>query len=807
MGRFNNYQSDLVYTPQTFEKLALLPMQLRKRQDDLEAQNDLIQLNIANTKVAPGYQEAYDRKRQDFENKSKSLAERMASEGSGNPNLIKEFQNLKRQYNNDAAATGIFGAGAQRYKDDLESEKVYTQYGVEKSGQNPDQVAKKWKEKYNADQEKIRQGLANDPNYIPDQVVHDYAPRAVSVTDFAKQLQGLIGASSYSKSRDILTDLSNATIKGSDGLLSVNTKSDMYKNNKNQVQGFVNLMNSNLLDKASPLNQHLKYNDKDPYEYVNDVQNLATMLYSSDEAHANKINPIGGGSGASASVATPKDNQGGVILQERTQRSPDMEIVLPYFNEGKPVNLNGANVNQIEKHMEQLEQAGVPEIQSQQYATQKQAVIDFKEGVKMFDLANNDLMEEAFKKTKYYSKDGKRGLEGKVNRARSYGEFVQRQKEMEAQTAIQLKQRGVSDSEIRRILSESENYMNQVKQDIREKTGASDLMYSQNVYGFGFNEASAKLVDSSVDFLKSNAQFFKDQAGKNSFAYQVNDDGSEELINTADLNAPTASDIRVSSIATKNGKGVPSIGLELRYKGKDGEPDSVRRLDLEVSDKTGNIAKEVIQKMLKETDDPKTAYVLNSVLDSASANQVIPDSKEYEGSAKGTKGASRSQSDMIVAFNAASTTGRNKNTINPRGSYQVISQGPHYALRVKQPGDVDYHVYNVNDLMYDRTPRGNSTTQRQKQDVKNKEVAALYTLLGYDPDLGVSSFVQGVHPITPEDNGDKRNILSLALNDYAMVFNRAGATQEERDNATNLFIERTKNIGLKSMNKAAFLKN
>src|SRR6478609_9063201 len=276
MGRFNNYQSDLVYTPQTFEKLSILPMMLKKRQDDMEAQNDLIGINIANTKVAAGYQEAYDKKRQEFDNKSKDLAQRMASEGAGNPNLIKEFQNLKRQYNQDAAATGIMGAGAQRYKDDLEAERLYTQYGVDKSGQNADQVTKKWKEKYAKEQEGIRAGLAADPNYIAAPIVHEYAPKAVDTADFARKLQPFIGSDSKTTTTEKLRKLNGSVLRDeTTGMLTVDTNSEMYKTNRNQVQGFVNLMNTQLLDSSSPLNQHLRYNDKDPKDYVKDIENIA----------------------------------------------------------------------------------------------------------------------------------------------------------------------------------------------------------------------------------------------------------------------------------------------------------------------------------------------------------------------------------------------------------------------------------------------------------------------------------------------------------------------------------------------------
>jgi hypothetical protein len=811
MGRFNNYQSDLVYTPQTFEKLAVLPMMLKKRQDDMEAQNDLIGLNIANTKVAAGYQEAYDTKRKEFESKSQNLAQRMASEGAGNPNLIKEFQNLKRQYNKDAAATGILGAGKQRYIDDLEAERLYTQYGVDKSGQNADQVTKKWREKYTKEQDEIKAGLAADPNYIAAPIVHEYAPKAVSVTDFAKQLQNLIGATSTSRTKDTLRDLSSATIKGSDGLLSINTESDMYKSNKNQVQGFVNLMNSNLLDKSSPLNQHLRYNDKDPKEYLDDVQNLAAMMTSSEEAHADKINPIGGGSAGSTSSSQTADDtkEGGVILQERTQRSPDLEIRIPNYNQGQPIKLSGANIKNVMQRMENLEKLGDPIINTKEYATQKQAVIDTKESMDQWDLAHSEEMKESFQKIK--PKNDQAFYGAPVVNYANYDDFIKKRKEMRSYIERNFNpipaSPGVNQVTKENVLAGFDDKTNNILQRAREATGKSDLMYAQNIYGFGFNDASAKLVEDSVPYLKNNAQYFIDQAGPNSFAYQRNEDGSEDPIDISTLNATAADEISISSVATKNGKGVPSIGLELKFKGADGEPDVIKRLDLEVTDKSGNIAREAIEKMKSKTADPKTKYVLDSVLDSASANQVIPDSKEYQGSGKNISGASKAQSNMIVTFNAASSTGRNKNTINPKGNYQLLSQGPHYALKVRQPGDADYHVYNINDLLYDRIPKGNSTTDRQKQDAKNKEVAAIYALMGYDPEVGISSFSKGVNPIAPEDNGDKRNRLSLALNDYVYAFNKAGATQQERDDATNLFIERTKDVGLKSMNKAAFLKH
>jgi hypothetical protein len=803
MGRFNTYQSDLKYEPRSFEKMAMLPMQLRKAQDAAEADANLVELNAANTKVSSGYQEAYDKQKQAFDNKAADISARLAKEGSGNPALMQEFTNLKRQYNLAASATGVFGAGAKRFKDEAEAEKAYTEYGITKAGQGYESVSSAWKEKMAGENEEIRKGLAENPNFIAKEMVHEYAPNKFDLGDFALKMKGIIGMNGGSSSEDLVAGL---TKDPATGQMSVNTNSTAWKNNKEQLMQFAQLAKSNLFDPTSDLNKHLRYNKRSLKEYLGDIDSYVGMMKVDEINTANKINPIGNGSSSGGSGAADKEEEG-VIVTEKTNRSPTLDVKLPGYNGGAGVKMNGANVKGIKRHMEMLEQAGDPIIYTPEYVAQKQAAISLDENVMKWDVANRSAMEEAFKKSKYFSRDGKRGLEGKINKASSYGEFISKQKEMEAQTAESLKKSGYSDLKIKSIMAESAAYMDKVNQDIRVETGQSDLMYKQNIYGFGFNDASAKLIESSVPYLKSQAQFFKDQAGKNSFAYEVDAQGNETPIDISELGASAADDIRISSIATRNGRGVPSIGITMKYKGTGGVADSEKRLDLEVKDEAGNIGKETVMRILSQTKDPKARYTLQSILDSASVNQVIPDSKEYEGSGTMTKGASKAQSNMIIAINASSNTGQNMNTINKTGSYQIISQGPHYALKVKQKGDADYHVYNVKDLLFDRIPKDNSTSDRYKQNVKNEEVASLYKLLGYNPKVGVDSFNNTSNPIVPEDSGSKRNTLSLALNEYADVFNKSGATQKERDEATNTLAEVAGNVGLKSMNKAAFLKN
>jgi hypothetical protein len=210
--------------------------------------------------------------------------------------------------------------------------------------------------------------------------------------------------------------------------------------------------------------------------------------------------------------------------------------------------------------------------------------------------------------------------------------------------------------------------------------------------------------------------------------------------------------------------------------------------------------------MKASTSDPKTVYILDSILDSASVNQVVPDSREFSAFGDQHGGASKAQSNMIVTYNRASKTGGRGNTINNTGNYQLVSEGQHFVLNVKQKNDKVYHIYNINDLLTDRVPSSNATTDKQKQSIKNDQVASLFLLTGYNNRDGVDSFSES-NPIAPENDGEKRKRLSLAFNDYELNFNRAGATQKEKDDATNRFIELTKDIGLKSMNKAAFLKH
>jgi len=810
MGRFNSYQSSLVYTPQTFEKLAVLPMELKKRQDEMEAQNDLIGINIANTKVAAGYQDAYNQKRKEFEEKSASLAERMAAEGSGNPNLIKEFQNLKRQYNKDAAITGVMGAGAQEYKEQTEAEKLYTAYGIEKAKQGPEAVTANWKKLYDERQNAIKEGLAKDSGYVAPAYVHQYAPQATDITDMAKDLAGIIGSNTKERTADILKDLSGATIKDANGMLRVDTKSQIYKTNQLQVEKFAALVNKNLVDTASPVNQHLRYNGKDPRKYIEDVQLLAEMMTSVTDIEANKINPQGGGGAGYSSDPVEKKKDAG-LLEYRTSAGENPNVSVPNYNLGKPVKLDATNARVILQRMEHYENTGAAISDVKEYNAGKQATIDFVKNLDAWDAAHGKEVKIAFDKIKPPG-------------YKNYNDFIDKRAIMRDAIESGPEESSADPSHVTTSgsviftmgtnkpvsketrLAVFDQQTQKVIQKAREKTGVDNLMFSQNVYGVGNTDESNQMIKNATDYLKNNKVFFEEQFKDSSFAYQIDMAGNKNVIeDVKSLNAVMADEIEVTSIATKNAKGVPSVGIKMTF--GEGEKKIVKLVDLEVGDGESSIARGVITRMEEATKDPKTKYVLQSILDSASMNQIIPDSKRYESVDGKRKGASDMQSNMIITYNAASPDGGKGNTIRKDGKYQIISEGQHYAFKVKQKGDKDFHIYNVGDLIYDRSLKGNSTTDAQKQEMKNSQVAALFSLIGYDSNKGVSSFSEGVSPITPEDNGEKRIRMAEALKDYELTFNRAGASQSEKDAATNTFIERTKDIGLKSMNKATFLKN
>lgn len=786
MGRFNLYQSDLKYTPQSFEKMALLPMQLRKEHDQAEADKNLIELNVANTKVAAGYQDQYNSVRQGFDQKSAEISEKLSKQGAGDPTLMNEFKNLKRQYNLAAASTGILGAGSQRYKEELEAEKVYTEYGVTKAKQSPDAVTAQWKAKMQRENDEIKAGFAADKNYVPKQMVHEYAPDFYDTTIFAKNMKDIIGMSGGSSS----TDLSAGLIPDGNGQMSINTHSTAWKNNKEQLQAFAKLMNEQLFDSSSKLNQHLKYNNKDPKNYLGDVQKLVDIMTVSEENSADKINPFGGGSG-SGGQETTTENSKDIVITARTERAEHASIELAGINNGQKTMLSTENAETIERSMEEMENRGDPVTLTKEYSAAKQIVADKASDVRVWKKLNEKEINAAAVSEGYVSFD----------------KFLERRsKERDVLVAGITASKSAPGKDgmagAQNKLADFDKKTKEIKSSILEKSGIEEGMFNQVHYGAGNTDGTNEIYNKTVDFLVNSGQLISDQIGKNSFVYDIDQDGKRNLSEVQSINVAAAKSVKLTSFATKNMKGAPSIGIDFVL--GEGKDLVTKHLDLEVGPDDNSIARNVVTRMLKGATDPETVYALEAILDSASANQIIPDSNIYRGSTKYKSGASKIQSDSIITFNNAVTKNAGKGTIKKDGSYQMITQGAHFSLNVKQKGDADYHVYNIGDLMNDVST---SSDPRINQNQKNAEVQALVMLMKYKTQDGVNSFKSKYNPIVPEDSGSKRNALALALDEYIEATpNGSNLTTAMRDAATNAFLAKVSNVGLKSMNKAAFLK-
>lgn len=786
MGRFNAYQSDLKYEPQSFEKMAMLPMQLRKTQDAAEADANLVELNAANTKVSAGYQEAYDKQKQAFDNKAADISARLAKEGSGNPALMQEFTNLKRQYNLAASATGVFGAGAKRFKDEAEAEKAYTEYGITKAGQGYESVSAAWKEKMAGENEAIRKGLSENSNFVAKEMVHEYAPNKFDLGDFALKMKGVIGMSGGSSSEDLVAGL---TKDPATGQMSINTDSSAWKNNKEQLMQFAQLAKSNLFDPTSDLNKHLRYNKRSLKDYLGDIDNYVGMMQTDQFDKANSIKPFGSGTQNESDGNGADPNKKGVEVVARTERGEQSNIQIPGLNGGVLTRVSERTVKNLEAQMEIMERRGDEVINTPEYATAKQVVVDKGNNVRKWEQVNVKKLDQAaikegfksyddFNKQRAHIANEKGRLLGVNNWDEDASKFAQR------------------------AVDETIKNTEDIRDRIRKSTGVEDQMFNQVIYGAGFSDETDEKYKKMTAALNNSTAFFNDQIGKNSFVYDIDEDGRQNLSESQSINAGAANKIKVVSFSSKNIKGAPSVGIDFTF--GEGVNVKVKHLDLEVGFDNKSISRNVIQDMKDSSNDPETIYILDSILDSASASQVIPDSTKYKAKGNNNSGASKAQSNMIIAFNSAASNKPGSGTINNTGSYQLLSEGPHYSLNVRQKGDSDYHIYNIGDLI---TDRATAKDPRISQNAKNAEVQALVKLLKYNKIAGTKSFEKDTNPIVPEDSGSKRISLSLELDKYIEATSKLNLTTAERDVATNEFIEKTSAIGLKSMNKAAFLKH
>ena len=235
--RYSKYIPKPMFQAESFKDLAMVPIAMRTRHDQiLNAQQDTLD-EFNNTEVlnTPEAMDYYNKKKSEIESRVKGLANQLNTSGTGDSALINEFRNMKRDYNKETSATGSIGALANA-KAALDNKKAgYFQYGVSKD-QPIAAIEANWK----AEEDKWMksnnfENLGTD-QFRVNEIDMPLAPKHIDQTDLMIKAKQFLGNNSTET-------VSQNTRIDDNGDLEVINSSTLKGDNLRQLKSFVEYHN------------------------------------------------------------------------------------------------------------------------------------------------------------------------------------------------------------------------------------------------------------------------------------------------------------------------------------------------------------------------------------------------------------------------------------------------------------------------------------------------------------------------------------------------------------------------------------
>jgi len=278
-----------VYTPQSLEELAFVPLLKRKKHDEVLAQQELVRAGLA--KVDP-YDKHFDeavRLKQDIESNIDKTALQLSQTGINNDMIGKTIA-LNRQYQDLVAPTGKLGQINAEKQNILKLNDEYDKLG-EKNGWSQE-TTDYWKNKalaeYNSKPIYDESGRILKYNGAKDQAnkvdytkyLHDLASSAkMSTEEFSKGIAG------------VGTDVNgyHTIVRNSTGF----KRGDNY----DQVEAAYKTLERELNDPTSEVSKSMRYERRDPnslLQTLNTQKGIYKQSMSASESDMS-INPFGSG--------------------------------------------------------------------------------------------------------------------------------------------------------------------------------------------------------------------------------------------------------------------------------------------------------------------------------------------------------------------------------------------------------------------------------------------------------------------------------------------------------------------------------
>lgn len=293
VNRFNQIINPPRFSPLTFEEQSFAPLVLRDREDSLLNAQDEILNQMANIRVAEPYQEMFNNTRQQLTDEMNDLASRIQKEGANNLGYMNEFRNLRNKYNNLVSANGSIGRAANAHEQISLMKDLYMKDAATK-GWDAATANRNWameKSRYTNDlPEDLETFTGAMPEFNP-----TWAANKVDLVEKAQEYSEL--------AKNAMDSYSGGTFKFKQvpgvGIVAYD-QNDKQIANTEQIDALAGLLERELLNPNSDLNQSMQYQGINPGEYLGDVELLTNMMRKTtkDESATYRANvtpkPTGG---------------------------------------------------------------------------------------------------------------------------------------------------------------------------------------------------------------------------------------------------------------------------------------------------------------------------------------------------------------------------------------------------------------------------------------------------------------------------------------------------------------------------------
>jgi hypothetical protein len=279
VNRFTNLTPS-TYNPMTLQEIMMTPLAMRKKHDDLLAQQELIRSGLAKTDPYDNHFEEAVQLKKEIESQMDNLASNLSSNGFNNDAVSKTIA-LNRRYNDLISPTGKLGQINQHKIDLQNTYKNYIDDAV-KMGNSQD-VAELWAK------EALQKHMTEpgwDENGRINKFKIDKAPvKYQDVRAIVNDLASKAGFDETSKG----WAMDNIAIDTSTGMSYVKGESGKKLKGSNYValNNLVNYMNNEVLRKDSDIHKVLDYTRQDINSVLQSIKNQSEIYKSSKDHYEN----------------------------------------------------------------------------------------------------------------------------------------------------------------------------------------------------------------------------------------------------------------------------------------------------------------------------------------------------------------------------------------------------------------------------------------------------------------------------------------------------------------------------------------